>query len=90
MKISNQFLELLTLIEEQDGSEVAQAVLAAQVDKRKGKGGRPSLCDDYEVWLFCQEHEGCSAEAVAAHFGVAPSSVYRKEGWKRRKDKEWM
>ena len=29
MKISNQFLELLTLIEEQDGSEVAQAVLAA-------------------------------------------------------------
>lgn len=59
----------------------------ARVEAGKSKG-RPKTIDNREIWRLA--HDGMKAADIAAALGITKSSVDHSDGWKNRKNDEYL
>jgi len=52
------------------------------------KGGRPMKKNDAKIYILAQE--GYTATQIGQSLGISASTVQHSEGWKNRKDKEFL
>ena len=60
---------------------------AKKVEMSKTAGRKKKL-DDNKIWLLAKE--GKTAQQVADELGVSKSSIDKSEGWKQRKNEEFV
>lgn len=71
-------------------AQIEKVIEASKASRENGtKGGRPVTVEDREIWEYCRDHPEQKGEEVAAHFGLAPWTLYKKAGWKNRKKDSW-